>query len=173
MKLCNIKISVKFKNPFYKKQKINKKIKRKVKNLTFIQYMHSPFLVNITGIRSKRDIEEAILSLETEYTNICTNVTVDSCMFSHKDFKNIKLTDIVKNLNEVTNIYYADYNPEVFTGCYLKPYKKHRGYPTINIFHTSSFQLIGGNCFKKIEESANIARHLIKLSQLQHPLHMK
>ena len=64
MKLCNIKVSASFKEPFYEKQKINKKVKQKVKNYTFIHYMHSPHSVNITGIRSRKEIEDAIQTLE-------------------------------------------------------------------------------------------------------------
>ena len=35
----------------------------------------------------------------------------------------------------------------------------------IIVFHTSSFQLMGGKSFKKIEESMGIARQVIKLCQ--------
>ena len=164
MKLCNIKVSASFKKPFYEKQKINKKkVKQKVKNYTFIRYLHSPHLVNITGLRSRKEIEDAIQTLEKENGNICTSVKIDSCMFSHKDNQIIKLGDITEFLSSVTNLYYVDYQPELFTGCYLKPYD--RDYPTINIFYTSSFQLMGGKSFKKIEESMGIAREVIKLCQ--------
>ena len=166
MKLCNIKVSAQFKNPFYEKQNINKKIKLRVKNWTYIHYKHSPYLVNITGIRSRSDIQDAIRTLEKENFNICINVNIDSCMFSHKDNHIIRLVDVVKNLPSVTNMYYADYHPELFTGCYLKPYD--REYPTINVFYTSSFQLTGGKSFKKIKESVNIVKKLIKLCQQQY-----
>ena len=163
MKLCDIKVSATFKKPFYEKQKINKKVKQKVKNYTFIRYLHSPHLVNITGLRSRKEIEDPIQTLEKENGNICTSVKIDSCMFSHKDNQIIKLGDITEFLSSVTNLYYLDYQPELFTGCYLKPYD--RDYPTINIFYTSSFQLMGGKSFKKIEESICIARRVIKLCQ--------
>ena len=77
MKLCNIKVSASFKKPFYEKQKINKKVKQKVKNYTFIRYMHSPHLVNITGVRSRKEIEDAIQSLEKENDNTCIGVKID------------------------------------------------------------------------------------------------
>ena len=152
MKLCNIKVSASFKEPFYEKQKINKKVKQKVKNYTFIHYMHSPHSVNITGIRSRKEIEDAIQTLEKENDNICI-----------EDNQIIKLGDITEFLSSVTNLYYVDYQPELFPGCFLKPYD--RGYPTINVFYTSSFQLMGGKSFKKIEESMGIARQVIKLCQ--------
>ena len=163
MKLCNIKVSASFKKPFHEKQKNNKKVKQKVRNFTFIRYLHSPHLVNITGIRSRKEIEDAIQILQKENDNTCIGVKIDSCMFSHKDNQIIKLEDIAPFLSSVTNLYYVDYQPELFPGCYLKPYD--RGYPTINIFYTSSFQLMGGKSFKKIEESMGIARQVIKLCQ--------
>ena len=54
-------------------------------------------------------------------------------------------------------------NPNFSQDVFLKPYD--RGYPTINVFYTSSFQLMGGKSFKKIEESMGIARQVIKLCQ--------
>ena len=165
MKLCNIKLSATFKEPFHVKQKINKKVKQKVKNYTFIRYLHSPHLVNITGVRSRKEVDDAIQILQKENDNTCIGVKIDSCMFSHKERKNqiIKLEDIASFLNSITNLYFVDFHPELFTGCYLKPFD--RGYPTINIFYTSSFQLMGGKSFKKIEESICIARRVIKLCQ--------
>ena len=125
--------------------------------------MHSPHLVNITGVGSRKEIDDAIQILQKENDNTCIGVKIDSCMFSHKDNEIIKLEDIAVFLNSITNLYYVDFHPELFTGCYLKPYD--RSYPTINIFYTSSFQLIGGKSFKKIKESMCIARRLIKLCQ--------
>ena len=101
--------------------------------------------------------------MEKDNGNFCTGVNIDSCMFSHKDNQIIKLGDITEFRSSVTNLYYVDYQPELFTGCFLKPYD--RSYPTINVFHTSSFQLMGGKSFKKIEESMGIARQVIKLCQ--------
>ena len=55
--------------------------------------MHSPHLVNITGVRSRKEIDDAIQTLEKDNGNICTGVNIDSCMFSHKDNQTIKLGD--------------------------------------------------------------------------------
>ena len=44
--------------------------------------------------------------------------------------------------------------------CYVKPHDVYREYPTINIFHTGTFQLIGGHSFEQINEAAKIARRL-------------
>jgi len=45
-------------------------------------------------------------------------------MITHKDYKSIQMIDIINNLKSITNLYYADYNPELFTGIYLKPYDR-------------------------------------------------
>ena len=55
-------------------------------------------------------------------------------MLSHKDNKKIKLTNVEKYLKMITEEYYIDYHPELFTGMYLKPFN--REYPTVNLFYT-------------------------------------
>ena len=67
MKICNIKISLKFKDPFYKKEKSKKKIVSKVKSWTMIQYLHSPNLVNLTGLKTSNEVVHAINFIEKEY----------------------------------------------------------------------------------------------------------
>ena len=64
MKICNIKISLKFKHPFYKKEKSKKKIVSKVKSWTMIQYLHTPNLVNLTGLKSSDEVVHAIDFIE-------------------------------------------------------------------------------------------------------------
>ena len=159
MKICNIKISLTFKNPFYKKEKSRKKIVSKVKSWTMIQYLHSPKLVNLTGLKSRDEVLLAIHFIEKEYQNECIHSQIDCCMISHRDNKRINLCDAVNELKKVTNLFYANFDPELFTGCFLKPYD--RTYPTINLFHTGSYQLFGGKSIEKIEESIKIVLKLI------------
>ena len=159
MKICNIKISLKFKHPFYKKEKSKKKIVSKVKSWTMIQYLHSPHLVNLTGLKSSDEVVHAIDFIEKEYQNECIHSQIDCCMISHRDNKRIKLCDAVNELKNVTNLFYVNFDPELFTGCFLKPHD--RSYPTINLFHTGSYQLFGGKSIEKIEESVKIVSQLI------------
>ena len=56
--------------------------------------------------------------------------------------------------------YHVEFEPEIFTGMFLKPIN--REYPTINIFYTGSYQLLGGKSFEKIDESIFIIESIIK-----------
>ena len=161
MKLCNMKISLYFEKDFFQKKTCNEKIISTQNGWTFTLYLHSPRLVNVTGLKSSHEIKEIIALFEEQQGNKCTNYKIDSCMISHKDRKNIKLEMVPEILHLVTQKFRVDYNPEIFTGLYLKPYD--RDYPTINIFYTSSFQLLGGKSLEKIEESISIVKRILSL----------
>ena len=163
MKICNIKVSLHFEHPFFKKERSSKKTVTKLRNWTLIQYMHSPNLINLTGLKSREEVFEAIYVIEKEYQNKCINSQIDCCMISHKDNKCIHLFDVVNHLRNITNLYYVDFEPELFTGCFLKPYN--RSYPTINLFYTASYQLFGGKSIEKIEEALKIVQELIQKCQ--------
>lgn len=160
MKVCNIKISLRFENEFFTKMKTNEKYIQKICEWTITQYRHSPYHINITGIKSKDEIEKAIHHLEVKFSNTCVSYQIDSVMISHKDFKLIKMEDVAKHLKSVSDRFYIDYHPELFTGMYLKPYD--REFPTVNLFYTGSFQLLGGKSFKKIDYSVKMVKTLIE-----------
>ena len=158
-----MKISLFFEKDFFDKKSCNEKIISKQKNWTFTQYLHSPRHVNATGLKSSQDINDIIALFEEQHNNKCINYKVDSCMLSHKDKKIIKLEMIPEILHLVSNKYRVDFNPEIFKGMYLKPYD--REYPTILLFYTSSYQLIGGKSVQKIEESLSIVKRILSLCQ--------
>ena len=160
MKLCNIKISLYFDRDFYEKKRCNEKIITRVKNWTFTQYLHSPKLVNATGLKSSKDIQKIISFWEEKYNVKCLEYKVDSCMLSHKDSRVIKLEKVEDILPSITKKYYIDFNPEIFCGMYLKPFD--RLFPTINLFYTGSYQLIGGHYLENIEESLAIVKKLLQ-----------
>ena len=158
-----MKISIFFEKDFCEKKSSNEKIITKQKGWTFTLYLHSPRHVNVTGLKSSHEISEIIALLEEQYDNKCTNYKIDSCMISHKDKRNIKLEMVPKILHLVTQKFRIDFNVEIFTGMYLKPYD--RDYPTILLFYTSSFQLLGGKSLEKIEESISIVKSILSLCQ--------
>ena len=160
MRVCNIKISLYFEKELFKKEKTNRKIIIKDGEWIITQYLHSPNLINITGLKSKDDIVKVIKHLEDKFNNKCVKHQIDSAMLSHKDSKLIKMIDIMKHIKSVTNLFYIDYHPELFTGMYLKPYN--RDYPTVNLFYTGSFQLLGGKSFEKIDSTITIVKDLIQ-----------
>ena len=161
MKVCNIKLTAYFKHDLFVKKKSSKKKIFKEGLWTVIVYYHTPKLLNITGLKQKTDIEKVISRLEDRFNNTCLKHQIDSVMISHKDTKLIKMDSVVKVVEKTTpSMYYIDFHPELFTGMYLKPRVK--GYPTINLFYTGSFQLLGGNDFKKIDESTEFIQLVIK-----------
>ena len=78
----------------------------------------------------------------------------------HKDNIKIKMSEIANVLKTISTLYHVELEPEIFTGMFLKPYN--REYPTINLFYTGSYQLLGGKSFEKIDESISIIKSLIK-----------
>ena len=126
----------------------------------FTIFHHTPNHVNVTGIKRIEDIEKVISYLECEYNNKCIKHQIDCAMVSHKDNKKIKMNVIASVLKNISSLYYVDYEPEIFSGAFLKP--NNRDYPTINLFYTGSFQLIGGKSFEKIDESIILVQNLIQ-----------
>ena len=160
MKVCNIKISIFFENELFQKDKSNEKIIWKEGDWVVTQYCHSPNLVNVTGIKCKDHIKDIIGILEKKFHSKCVKYQIDSAMLTHKDNKRIQLIKVFKYLNLFTKDFYIDYHPELFTGMFLKPFN--REYPTVNLFYTGSFQLLGGKSFDKINHTIEIVEGLIK-----------
>ena len=65
MKLCNIKISLHFKNEFFKKNKTNEKYIQKICDWTITQYRHSPHHISLTGIKSMEEIKKIYTSFRS------------------------------------------------------------------------------------------------------------
>ena len=160
MKVCNIKISLFFETELFQKVKSNIKIIWKEGEWIITQYQHSPKLINVTGIKCKEHITEVIKLLELKFCIKCVKFQIDSAMLSHKDNKKIQLTKVYKYLHQLTKEFYIDFQPELFTGMFIKPYC--RDYPTVNLFYTGSYQLLGGKSFDKIEYTAEIVKVLIE-----------
>jgi len=146
-----------------KRERSNAKIICKDGGLTLTLYKHSPRLLNVTGIKREADIDGIIQHIENKYKQKCIKHQIDSIMISHKDYKSLKMNDLLKNAESCSDIYYIDYNPELFTGIYLKPFL--REYPTINLFYSGSYQLLGGQSFSRINESLQIIKRIIERSE--------
>ena len=125
----------------FEKEKSNTKVICNSGSLTVTLYKHSPRLVNVTGIKQEADINGVIHYIEQKYKKKCIKHHIDSIMISHKDYKSLKMIDVIRNAETYSNLYYIDYTPELFTGLYLKPFD--REYPTIIVLHwfISTFRL--------------------------------
>lgn len=162
MRLCNIKISIYFERDLIPKKKSNEKNIFHMNSWTITIYLHSPNHANVTGIREKDEIRRVIYQLEEKFAVKSTHHCIDSAMVSHKDNKRLKIDKIRKALQPFSALYHMDYEPEIFSGIFLKP--THRQSPTINLFFTGSYQLLGGKTFDLIEKSIQIVQTVIKNS---------
>ena len=85
---------------------------------------------------------------------------IDNMFFSKKDNKNLDMCLLYNYLKENKN-YFCNYNIELFAGMYLHPTNKL--YPTILLFRTGSYTLMGGKSLKYIHESEHFVKDLIQM----------
>ena len=143
MKVNNIKCSVhSSKSIFEGKLHKNKKYTTSFGNATLIVYGHSPLLINITGLKSMKEIQTLKKYLEVAYNVKCSDVKVDNIFYSHKDCCNIDMNALYYHLRQHhKDNYVIDYNVELFPGLYMK--SKIKGLPTLILFRTGSYTIMG------------------------------
>ena len=157
MKLNNIKASFIFENNVVNNR--SKQIIWKSGNFTFTIYEHTPKLINITGVKSAIEMEQQKTLIEKMFKQKVLKVRIDNTFFSKKDYKNIDMPSLYKYMLENKD-YFVNYNVEIFAGMYLHPSKKL--YPTILVFRTGSYTLMGGKSLEKIYESEQFIQDLIQ-----------
>ena len=157
MKLNNIKVSLLFKNDIVKNQ--NKQIIWKNGNFIFTIYKCNQKLVNVTGLKSAEEIEQQKSVIEEMFQQNVLKVRIDNTFFSKKDYKNIDMSSLYTHLKENKD-YFVSYNIELFAGIYLQP--KDKLYPTMIIFRTGSYTIMGGKSVKIIYECEQFVQHLIE-----------
>jgi TATA-box binding protein (TBP) (component of TFIID and TFIIIB) len=157
MKLKNIKVSLLFKNDIVKNQ--NKQIIWKNENFIFTIYKCNQKLVNVTGLKSAEEIEQQKSVIEEMFQQNVLKVRIDNTFFSKKDYTNIDMSSLYKHLKENKD-YFVSYNIELFAGIYLQP--KDKLYPTMIIFRTGSYTIMGGKSVKIIYECEQFVQHLIE-----------
>ena len=143
MKVNNIKCSLhSSKSIFEGKLHKNKKYTTSFGNATLIVYGHSPLLINITGLKSMKEIQILKKYLEVVYNVKCSDVKVDNIFYSHKDCCNIDMNALYYHLRQHhKDNYVIDYNVELFPGLYMK--SKTKGLPTLILFRTGSYTIMG------------------------------
>ena len=143
MKVNNIKCSLhSSKSIFEGKLHRNKKYTSSFGNATLIVYGHSPLLVNLTGLKSMKEVETTRKYIEVVYNVQCRDLRVDNIFYSHKDCLNIDMTALYYHLRQHHNDnHFIDYNIELFPGLYMK--SKIKGLPSLILFRTGSFIIMG------------------------------
>ena len=102
-------------------------------------------------------------------------VRLDNTFFSKKDYKIINMLSLYNHLKENKD-YFVSYNIELFPGMYLHP--KDKQYPTMILFRTGSYTMMGSKSIKVVYESelflkTLIEKYLICLKRITNKLCMK
>ena len=151
MKIKNIKVRFIFEKDVIVKPK--KQIIWRDGKSTFSIYKDSRKFINVTGLKSLQEIKQQKLAMEKLVKQNIVSVKIDNIFYSKKDSKNVDMGSLYKK------DYFCNYNIELFAGMYLHPSNK--SYPTILLFRTGSYSLMGSKYLKFILESENFVQDLI------------
>ena len=114
-------------------------------------YGHSPLLINVTGPKSMHEVKCAQNGIEAAFNVNCENLKIDNIFYSYKDYKNIDMYALYYYAREkFKDRFIVDYNVELFPGLYMKP--KCKGTPTLILFRTASFTIIGCRTIEQVKE---------------------
>ena len=117
-------------------------------------------MLNITGIKTKIEIDEQKVAMQKLFHQKVLKVRIDNIFFSQKNFDNLDMS-LLYNYMKNNSFFFVDYNIELFAGMYLHP--KLSSYPTIVIFRTGSYQIMGGKSFKLSYKTEIFLQKLIKM----------
>ena len=131
-------------------------------NQTFTIYRHNPKLINVTGLKSAEEIEQQKCLMEEKFKQEVMKVRIDNTFFSKKDYKNIDMVALYHTMKENKD-YYVNYHVELFDGMYLHPTNKL--FPTILVFRTGSYTLMGGKSLEVVKESQQFIQDLNEMFQ--------
>ena len=128
-------------------------------------YGHSPLLINVTGCKSMQEVKRCQNCIEIAYNVQCTNLKIDNIFYSYKDFKNIDMSALYYHVREkVKEKFVIDYNVELFPGLYMKT--KCKGEPTLILFRTGSYTIMGCKSINQVKEYRmfiiNLLNHFVK-----------
>ena len=158
MKIKNIKVRFIFDKDVIEKP-IRQVIWRNGKS-TFSIYKDSRKFINVTGLKSLQEIKQQKLAMEKLFKQNIISVKIDNIFYSKKDSKNVDMGSLYNYLKGRQD-YFCNYNIELFAGMYLHPSNKN--YPTILLFRTGSYTLMGCKSMKLILESENFVQDLIHM----------
>ena len=158
MKIKNIKVRFIFERDVIEKP--NRQIIWRNGKSTFSIYKDATNFVNVTGLKTLQEINQQKLVVEKLFKQNIISVKIDNIFYSKKDYKNLDMHSLYNYLKGRKD-YFCNYNIELFAGMYLHPANKI--YPTILVFRTGSYTLLGGKSMKLILESENFVQDLIHM----------
>ena len=98
--------------------------------------------------------------LEYKYKQQVIEVRIDNMFYSKKDRRNIDLYKLYYYMWK-SDMYFVNYNPELFCGMILEPYDKKKS--TIILFTTGSYTFLGAKSMDDIYTSNNFVNGLINM----------
>ena len=134
-------------------------------NVKITIYWHSPLLINVTGSKSMQDVKCTKKFIETAFNVQCKNLNIDNIFYSYKDHKNINMSALYYHVSDkFKEKFVIDYNVELFPGLYMKT--KCKGEPTLILFHTGSYTIMGCKSINQVKEYRmfiiNLLNHFVK-----------
>ena len=170
MILRNLKATLFLSEPLFEKETSTRKFKFKISNASVIAYYHTPSQLNVTGVKSFPELKLCKNIIETKLRITVIKTRIDCSFFCHKETrKNLFNIDLGKAYYSIrkSKVFFASFEPEIFAALVLKPYDKF--YPTVLLFRTGSYTIIGGksgSIIRKTEEEVlNIIKKFNKIAE--------
>lgn len=160
MQMKNLKMSFFFQSPLFEKDEYTPSktnFKRSTANMTI--YKHKTNLINVTGIKSLEEVTTYRQLLEEEFKQPVIEERIDSMFFTHRNNIKIDLHQIYNWMREHRKDYLVDFNEETFHGMYLKP--RDRRFPTIILFRTATYSLMGGKSLHLAYQSEDFVKDIV------------
>ena len=128
-------------------------------------YWHSPLLLNVTGSKSVEEVKRKQNFIETAFNVQCKNLKIDNIFYSYKDYKSIDMSALYYHVSDKFKVKFViDYNVELFPGLYMKT--KCKGIPTLILFRTGSYTIMGCKSINQVKEYRmfiiNLLNHFVK-----------
>ena len=170
--LCkNLKINLRYATNIDIEQLKKKKVQiYKKKSCTILKllkttitiYNHSPCSMHVTGLASQQQLVDFF---DFTLKSLCIKPIegkVDNSMFSCKMNRDIDLKRILVSLPKQCP-YYCVYKSTLFPALFLKVRQdfKFQGYPTILIFRTGSFIMLGGTNIAMLRKTSVFIKSLL------------
>jgi TATA-box binding protein (TBP) (component of TFIID and TFIIIB) len=159
MKLRNLKASFFLKDKVLTTEK-KKNVTFKQDTFTFNIYRHSPYLVNVTGVKTFERLKLARQIIEEKLQQSVLTVRIDNTFYSQKNYRNVDLIKVYEFMQH-HDTFRVDYNVELFAGMYFHPKKVN--YPTILFFRTGSYTMMGGKQWKILKDCERFVKTLIEM----------
>lgn len=127
-------------------------------------YKHSMSRLHVTGICNKTDLHSIFYFVREVLKNVILSGSIQNSLFSFKNdekITNFNFKNVLKNFEN--SIYNIKFNSEVFPAMFLRPAPRFKkiGFPTILLFASGSFVIIGGKTMKYIKKAHTLAKKLL------------